>query len=160
MKDPAPTLMIQDELHLIRESLGAYDAHYETLIEYFIKNLSGCNRGIKVIGATATISAYAEQAKHLYWKGAIRFPTASPYLDQNFYSFIDKNDIGRIIIGYAPFGKAIVNSVAYSLQYLKRVIWNLYTNPQEVLAFDGIDIAGTEEEQITEVKQFYLRNTG
>ena len=78
MKDPAPTLLIQDELHLIKESLGTYDAHYETLIEYFIKELSGCKRGIKVIGATATISSYAEQAKHLYWKNAIRFPAASP----------------------------------------------------------------------------------
>jgi hypothetical protein len=77
MKDPAPTLLIQDELHLIKESLGAYDSHYETLIEYFIKNLSGCNKGIKVIGATATISAYADQARHLYWKNAIRFPCAS-----------------------------------------------------------------------------------
>lgn len=153
MKDPAPTLMIQDELHLIRESLGAYDAHYETLIEYFVKELSGCNRGIKVIGATATISAYAEQAKHLYYKGSIRFPAASPYLDHNFYSFIDKNDIGRIIVGYAPFGKAIVNSVAYALQYLKRVVWNLYTNPQEVLSFTGIEIEGTKEEQTAEVKR-------
>lgn len=153
MKDPAPTLMIQDELHLIKESLGTYDAHYETLIEYFIKNLSGCNRGIKVIGATATISAYAEQAKHLYWKGAIRFPASSPYLDHNFYSFVDENDIGRIIVGYAPFGKAIVNSVAYSLQYLKRVVWNLYANPQEVLAFPDIAIDGTEAEQVAEVKR-------
>lgn len=153
MKDPSPTLIIQDELHLIRESLGAYDSHYETLIEYFIKNLSGCNRGVKVIGATATISAYAEQAKHLYWKGAIRFPAASPYLDHNFYSFIDKNDIGRIIVGYAPFGKAIVNSVAYSLQYLKRVVWNLYAKPQDVLTFEGIEIKGTEEEQIAEIKR-------
>ena len=82
MKDPAPTLLIQDELHLIKESLGAYDSHYETLIEYFIHHLSGCNRGIKVIGATATISAYAEQARHLYWKNAIRFPSASPYPGQ------------------------------------------------------------------------------
>ena len=153
MKDPAPTLMIQDELHLIKESLGTYDAHYETLIEYFIRNLSGCNRGIKVIGATATISAYAEQAKHLYWKGAIRFPAASPYIDHNFYSFVDENDIGRLIVGYAPFGKAIVNSVAYSLQYLKRVVWSLYTNPQEVLVFDGINLNGTAEEQIAEVKK-------
>src|SRR5699024_1009631 len=84
MKDPAPTLLIQDELHLIKESLGAYDSHYETLIEYFIRHLSGCNRGIKVIGATATISAYAEQARHLYWKNAIRFPAASPYLNHDF----------------------------------------------------------------------------
>jgi len=152
MKDPAPTLMIQDELHLIKESLGAYDAHYETLIEYFIKNLSGCNRGIKVIGATATISAYCEQARHLYYKSAIRFPVASPYLDHNFYSFVDKTDIGRIIVGYAPFGKAIVNSVAYSLQYLKRVVWNLYANPEEVLTFEGMSIEGNKDEKIAEIK--------
>ncbi len=148
MKDPAPTLLIQDELHLIKESLGAYDSHYETLIEYFIKELSGCNRGIKVIGATATISAYAEQARHLYWKNAIRFPAASPYLDHNFYSFVDNKDLGRIIVGYAPFGKAIVNSVAYSLQYLKRVVYELYQDPKQILAIPEIKIDGSEEEQI------------
>lgn len=149
MKDPAPTLLIQDELHLIKESLGAYDSHYETLIEYFIRYLSGCNRGIKVIGATATISAYAEQARHLYWKNAIRFPAASPYLDHNFYSFIDKNDLGRIIVGYAPFGKAIVNSVAYSLQYLKRVVYELYQDPEQILNIPGMNFEGTKEEKIS-----------
>ena len=149
MKDPAPTLLIQDELHLIKESLGAYDSHYETLIEYFVRYLSGCNRGIKVIGATATISAYAEQARHLYWKNAIRFPAASPYLDHNFYSFIDKNDLGRIIVGYAPFGKAIVNSVAYSLQYLKRVVYELYQDPEQILNIPGMNFEGTKEEKIS-----------
>lgn len=153
MKDPAPTLMIQDELHLIRESLGAYDAHYETLLEYFIRDLSGCGRGLKVIGATATISAYAEQVRHLYWKDAIRFPAESPYLNRNFYSFVDEEDTGRIIIGFAPFGKAIVNSVAYSLQYLKRVVWNIYCNPEEVLTLPGMQLAGTREEQVEGLKE-------
>ena len=153
MKDPAPSLLIQDELHLIKESLGAYDAHYETLIEYFVKSFSGSNRGMKVIGATATISAYAEQAKHLYWKNAIRFQSSSTYLDHNFYSDIDPDDIGRIIIGYAPFGKAIVNSVAYSLQYLKKVVVDLFKNPQNVLSLKGIQIEGTEEERIKAVKE-------
>lgn len=152
MKDPAPSLMIQDELHLIKESLGTYAGHYETLVDYFIKNLSESKRGLKVIGATATISAYEEQAKHLYWKNSIRFPTASPYLDHNFYSKIDKNDICRIIFGYAPFGKAIINSVAYSLQYLKRVVWDLYKDPKQILSFDGIVVEGTEEQQIEVVK--------
>ena len=148
MKDPAPTLIIQDELHLIKESLGAYDSHYETLVEYFIKNLSGCKRGVKVIGATATISKYEEQATHLYWKNAIRFPCASPYLSENFYSKIDEDDICRIIVGYAPFGKAIVNSVAYSLQYLKRVVWELYKDPQQVLKIEGMHFDGDEAAQL------------
>lgn len=151
MKDPAPSLLIQDELHLIKESLGTYDSHYETLIEYFVKELSGCGRGIKVIGATATISAYEIQAKHLYWKNAIRFPAASPYLDHNFYSYTDPDDIGRIIIGFAPFGKAIVNSVAYSLQYLKRVVCDLYENPEKVYELQGIELAGTDEEKCAAV---------
>ena len=30
MYDPAPTLFIQDELHLIRESFGTYASHYES----------------------------------------------------------------------------------------------------------------------------------
>lgn len=153
MKDPAPSLLIQDELHLIKESLGTYDGHYETLIDYFVKNLSRSNRGIKVIGATATISAYAEQAKHLYWKNSIRFPAASPYLDHNFYSKVDNEDICRIILGYAPFGKAIVNSVAYSLQYLRRVIWDLYENPKQILSFKKIKFDGSEEEQIAAAKK-------
>lgn len=153
MKDPAPSLLIQDELHLIKESLGAYDSHYETFIEYFVRKLSGCDRGMKVIGATATISAYAEQARHLYWKNAIRFPAPSPYLDHNFYSFTDKNDIGRIIIGYAPFGKAIVNSVAYSLQYLKRVVSRLYDNPDLLIANPDMKLAGDETEKRSMVRK-------
>lgn len=146
MKDPAPTLLIQDELHLIKESLGAYDSHYETFIEYFIRELSGSKRGVKVIGATATISAYSEQARHLYWKNAIRFPSESPYLDHNFYSKVDNNDICRIILGYAPFGKAIVNSVAYSLQYLKKVVFTMYKNLDQVIAIPGMVFEGNADE--------------
>lgn len=59
MYDPAPTLFIQDELHLIRESLGTYASHYESFIDYFVKNVSPSRRPIKIIGATATISSYA-----------------------------------------------------------------------------------------------------
>lgn len=132
-KDPAPSLIIQDELHLIRESLGSYAAHYETLVDHFAREISSSKRGIKVIGASATISGMQQQARHLFMKNAIRFPCASPYVDKNFYAAIDHNEVCRIILGYAPFGKAIINSVAYSLQYMRKIVWDIYNNPPESL---------------------------
>lgn len=140
MYDPAPTLLIQDELHLINESLGAYASHYESFMHYYIKNISKSKRGVKVIGATATISAYESQVYHLYKKDAIRFPVASPYVDRNFYAYTDYEDIQRIIMGYSPFGKAIINSVVYSLKYMRKVVFKYLSNPQLLLDIPEIGI--------------------
>jgi len=143
--DPAPTLLIQDELHLIRESLGAFDAHYETFFQYMIANLTKSKKKIKIIGATATISFFESQLYHLYLKDGIRFPCQSPYLDRNFYSYVDKTEINRFILGYAPYGKAIINSVVYSMKYLKQIIWDYYKNPSKMMNIEGIDIKNEEE---------------
>ena len=144
MYDPAPTLFIQDELHLIRESLGTYASHYESFIDYFVKNVSPSRRPIKIIGATATISSYATQISQLYSKDPIRFPCASPDLKRNFYSYIEDEDTQRLIMGYAPYGKAIINSVVYSLKYMREVVFEYLKNPEKVLAIPGIGIATTE----------------
>ena len=145
MYDPAPTLLIQDELHLINESLGAYASHYESFLHYFIKKHSKSHRSVKVIGATATISSYESQVYHLYRKGAIRFPVASPYVDKNFYAKTDYSDVQRRIMGYSPYGKAIINSVVYSLKYMRRVVYKYLANPQLVLDIEGIDLDTIEE---------------
>ena len=39
LKDPVPSLIIQDELHLIKESLGTFDSHYESFINYYASSL-------------------------------------------------------------------------------------------------------------------------
>lgn len=145
MYDPAPTLLIQDELHLINESLGAYASHYESFLHYYIKKHSKSHRGVKVIGATATISSYESQVYHLYKKGAIRFPVASPFVDKNFYAYTDYSDVQRRIMGYSPYGKAIINSVVYSLKYMRRVVHRYLANPQDILAIEGIDLNNVEE---------------
>lgn len=145
LKDPGPTLFIQDELHLIRESLGVYDAHYESFIQYFLNNLAISKKKIKLIGATATISSYESQIYHLYLKNAVRFPSESPYLNRNFYAEIDEEETHRKIIGYAPFGKAIINSVVYSLKYLKEILWEYYKNPNLILSIPGIVLKDTAE---------------
>ena len=140
MYDPAPTLFIQDELHLIRESLGTYASHYESFIDYFVKNVSPSRRPIKTIGATATISSYATQIAQLYSKDPIRFPCASPDLKRNFYSYIEEDDTQRLIMGYAPYGKAIINSVVYSLKYMREVVYDYKEHPEKILEIPGIEI--------------------
>ena len=146
MYDPAPTLFIQDELHLIRESLGTYASHYESFIDYFVQNISPSKRRIKIIGATATISSYEEQIMQLYnGRAPIRFPCASPYPDKDFYSFIDVKDTQRFVMGYAPYGKAIINSVVYSLKYMREVVYQYVAEPEKVLSIPGMTITTKED---------------
>jgi hypothetical protein len=33
-----PTLFIQDELHLLKEGLGTFDAHYETFVQELLRD--------------------------------------------------------------------------------------------------------------------------
>lgn len=155
MYDPAPTLFIQDELHLIRESLGTYASHYESFIDYFVKNVSPSRRPIKTIGATATISSYATQISQLYSKDPIRFPCASPDLKRNFYSYIEDDDTQRLIMGYAPYGKAIINAVVYSLKYMREVVYEYLKSPEKVLAIPDIGIT-TVEDALEILKDYWI----
>ena len=145
MYDPVPTLMIQDELHLIRESLGTYDSHYELMIDYFCKKHTTSKRGMKIIGATATISNYEEQINQLFLKDPKRFPCESINLKKHFYSRIDEEDLNRIILGYAPFGRAMINGVAYSLKALREVIWKYVETPELVKQIDGMEEVDLEQ---------------
>ncbi len=155
MYDPAPTLFIQDELHLIRESLGTYASHYESFINYYVKNVSPSKRAVKVIGATATISSYKEQISQLYNHDPIRFPCESPYPDKNFYAYTDEEDTQRLIMGYAPYGKAIINAVVYSLKYMREVVYKYFADISEVLNIPGIGDL-TEEEAFEILKDYWI----
>ncbi len=158
MYDPAPTLFIQDELHLIRESLGTYASHYESFIDYYLKNISCSRRGAKIIGATATISSYEEQVSQLYLKEkeeTIRFPAASPYLDHNFYAYSDKDDTQRFIMGYAPYGRSVVSSVASSLKYMRMAVHKYLENPELMMQISGIGI-DTEEEARKVLEDYWI----
>lgn len=143
MYDPAPTLLIQDELHLINESLGSYASHYESFLHNFIRSTS--NRGVKVIGATATISGYDMQVYHLYLKNAIKFPCSSIYPDKNFYAYTKKDDIQRRILSFSPYGKAIENSVVYSMKYMRKVVNKYYENPQLIREITNMPIISIDD---------------
>ena len=129
IKDPIPTLFVQDELHLVKESLGTFDAHYESFINYFAKELvpTSQRKQIRFIGATATISMYKEHIRNLYHMSGRRFPCEYPSMKsgEDFYSYTDKNDITRILVGYAPYGRSITDGMWESVYIMRLVVYRM-----------------------------------
>ncbi len=132
LKDPIPTLFIQDELHLVKESLGTFDAHYESFIDYYAKKLvpDEQKKQIRFIGATATISQYKEHINHLYHMEARRFPCEYPSskMGEDFYSYTDEADITRIILGYAPYGRSLTDGMWESIYVMRQVVYSMMSD--------------------------------
>lgn len=135
LKDPVPTLFIQDEMHLIKESLGTFDAHYESFLYYYAKRMvkPDHRKKIRFIGATATISMYQEHIRNLYHMEPKRFPCEYPSVKngENFYSYTDENDITRIILGYAPYGRSITDGMWESVYFMRRVVYHMMDHLEE-----------------------------
>lgn len=125
LKDPAPTLFIQDEMHLMTESLGTFDAHYESFINYYAKRLlpPTQRKQIRFVGATATISMYKAHIRELYHMEGRRFPCEYPSAKngEDFYSYTDADEISRLLLGYAPYGRSITDGMWQSV-YIMRLI--------------------------------------
>lgn len=135
LKDPVPTLFIQDEMHLIKESLGTFDAHYESFLYYYAKRMvkPDHRKKIRFIGATATISMYQEHIRNLYHMEPKRFPCEYPSVKngEDFYSYTDENDITRIILGYAPYGRSITDGMWESVYFMRRVVYHMMDHLEE-----------------------------
>ena len=112
-----PSLIIQDELHLISGPLGTVAGIYEAGIDSLIKKLGG---RAKVIAATATIRAAQQQSRRLFGRDVQIFPP--PGLDEadSFYSRENTDAPGRLYVGVMPSGHtgqtALVQSAAALLQ--------------------------------------------
>jgi hypothetical protein len=100
-RDPTPALWIQDELHLVREELGVFAAHYHTLLAELATGAG--NQPSKVIAATATIEQYEDQLSQVYGRRPRMFPTGGPTLRESFYAEAT-DDVRRIFLGILPAG--------------------------------------------------------
>jgi len=105
-----PELIIQDELHLISDSLGTMVGLYESAIDYLCRQKGSPT---KIIASTATIKKAREQCSALYNRDVAQFPHPGLDYDDSFFSkenVIDyKNEIyGRKYVGILPSGKTKV----------------------------------------------------
>lgn len=137
--DP-PSILIQDELHLLREEFGAFDSHYETFIQELIHQYTDSQWEMKVVAATATIEGARNQVQSLYRKEPNEFPSRGPRLKQSFYAYEDPHRLGRQMIGAIP--RSVGPSRAMNIvmrEYAKITQW--YESNPDQLYDDIVSVA-------------------
>lgn len=118
-KGAPPTLIIQDELHLISGPLGSMVGAYETVIEALCVDPLGGMVQPKIVASTATISRAEEQVRGLYArKDVALFPPSGLDASDSFFAreALDENGKpkpGRLYAGIlAPAHGSVQTSEA------------------------------------------------
>jgi len=94
-----PSLIIQDELHLISGPLGTMVGAYEMVIDRLCREHGVGNIGPKIIASTATISRAREQIKHLYARDtSMLFPPSGLRSSDSFFAR-ETDERGRMYLG-------------------------------------------------------------
>jgi hypothetical protein len=112
-----PSLIIQDELHLLTGPLGTTVGVYEHAIEMACEREG---RPPKVIASTATIRRAGEQVKGIFGREVAVFPPPGTEESDSFFARKDLAGPGRLYVGLMPQGHtadtAIVHALAALLQ--------------------------------------------
>lgn len=128
-----PTLFIQDELHLLREGLGTFDAHYETFTQELLKHF-GQTHPLKIIASSATIEAFDRQVEHLYGRLKTQsrvFPSQGPTVGNSFYAET-QGYAQRLFFGIIAHNKTVFNATLELLQFYHEVLQDLQKLPKNV----------------------------
>lgn len=98
-----PSLIIQDELHLISGPLGSLTGLYEVAVDLLTSNYG---KKAKVIASTATIRGAKEQILHLYGRDYLQFPLAVQRQNDTFVAdeVSVKEHPGRLYLGVCSPG--------------------------------------------------------
>ncbi len=116
--DPFPSLVIQDEAHLLEESLGTFAGLFETMLEQLFvrtadllgsrvaRNPIGTKsvRLPKVVAATATVSVPQQQFGALYQRRHMHFPYPGTSIYRSFYALpvVPADQARRGLAGDSP----------------------------------------------------------
>lgn len=131
-----PSFRLQDELHLLRDSLGAVDSHYEALYDALQQEL--CGRKPKILASSATLTGYEKQVDVLYRRVARVFPVPPPRAGGGFWT-ADSSSLMRRFVAIAPRGVTIEYTVDRLLTELQIAVRDLARDPVATCAEIGID---------------------
>ncbi|MFE0375699.1 helicase-related protein [Streptomyces inhibens] len=94
-----PSMVIQDELHLLSGPLGTTVAVFDAVIQLLLGR-SGTSP--KIVASTATIRASEEQVQGLYGRDVALYPASGLDDDRTFFSRPEESGEGRLYIGLMP----------------------------------------------------------
>lgn len=133
----APSFRLQDELHLLRDSLGAVDSHYESLMDHLQHALTGTRA--KIVASSATLSGVERQVDVLYRRDVRVFPQPGPALDESFWS--ESNSVpARRYVAVAPRGVTLEFVADRALNTLQSCVRELVDDPTRVCGSLGIPV--------------------
>lgn len=123
-----PTIRMQDELHLLRDSLGAVDSHYEALLDHL---QARAGRSPKVIASSATLAGHEHQVEVLYRRQGRTFPRPGPESGRSFWSR-DTDVLARRFAGLAPRGQTLEYATDQLCESLQRAVRRAVDDPAAV----------------------------
>lgn len=132
----APRLRLQDELHLLRDSLGAVDSHYESLLDALQVELGG--RRAKIIASSATLAGHDRQTEILYRRQGRVFPLQGPTSELSFWSR-RSSELLRKFVAVAPRGSTLDHVTDRTISILQGCIRDFVENPGPICDSEGID---------------------
>jgi hypothetical protein len=145
----APSVRVQDELHLLRDSLGAVDAQYETLLDH-LSAIDGPPPA-KIIASSATLAGHDEQVWTLYRRVGRVFPMPGPRPGHSFWSQSDDRVLRRFV-GFAPRGQTLEYASDRISSVLQREIRRLNNPTQRPAAASEINVS---EDQLDDLLSLY-----
>ena len=104
-----PTLIIQDELHLIGDALGSMTGLYETAFDMLC---SDGNVLPKIVGSTATIRRAEKQVHAVFLRSVAQFPPSGLDQEDAFFYREERNVPGRLYVGVHAQGRSPKHTLA------------------------------------------------
>ncbi|WP_030760100.1 MULTISPECIES: helicase-related protein [unclassified Streptomyces] len=122
-----PSLIIQDELHLLSGPLGTTVAVFDAVIKML---LGKHGSQPKIVASTATIRASDEQVRGLYGRDVALYPPSGLEGDRTFFSRPVDSGEGRLYIGLMPQSVSQVSAVIAAVAPLVEVPEVLVAEPE------------------------------
>jgi hypothetical protein len=129
-----PTVRMQDELHLLRDSLGSIDAHYEALLDALQRHWGSTP---KLIASSATLAGHEDQVRALYRREGRMFPLPGRRAGHSFWSR-ESDRLSRQYVGVAPRGVTLEYANDQLITTLQRSIRRALARPEEVAPEVGV----------------------